>query len=77
MSDPISVWTIYDKPDDFPHNYVARRFEINNGELLPTGQVIVAGSISVIRKHLHAYHVSGTVIPRAEHDDPHIVESWI
>jgi hypothetical protein len=71
------IWTIYDQPDDFPHQFVARRFEASNGEWLPTGQVIVAASITAIRKHLYEYHVCGHVIPRKPDDNPHVVESWL
>jgi hypothetical protein len=31
MSDSISMWTVYDKSEDFPHNYVARRLDLTLG----------------------------------------------
>jgi hypothetical protein len=73
----ISVWTVYKQPDDFPNHFVARRFEVRSGELHHTNQVIVAGNITAIRKHLIEYHVSGVVTPRAEDDDPTVIETWL
>lgn len=73
----ISVWTVYDRPDDFPHHYVARRFEVRSGELHHTDQVIVANSVTAVRRHLEAYHLSGTVMPRMANDAPNVVETWL
>lgn len=73
----ISLWTVYKQPDDFPNHYVARRFEVRSGELHHTDQVIVAASMTAVRRHLEQYHLSGTVMPRTENDDPNVVETWL
>jgi hypothetical protein len=73
----ISVWTVYKQPDDFPSHFVARRFEVRDGEMHRTDQVIVAGNITAMRKHLEQYHLSGVVMPRAEDDDPTVIETWL
>ena len=73
----IELWTVYRKPDDFPHHFVARRFEVVAGEMHHTDQVIVAGSLTAVRRHLEQYHLSGTVMPRAANDDPDVVETWL
>jgi hypothetical protein len=73
----IELWTIYRRPDDFPHHFVARRFEVTAGEMHRTNQVIVAGSITAVRRHLEQYHLSGTVMPRTAGDDPNVVETWL
>lgn len=73
----ISVWTVYKRPDDYPNHYIARRFEIRSGELHHTDQVIVADTITAVRRHLEQYHLSGTVMPRGENDAPNVVETWL
>jgi hypothetical protein len=73
----ISVWTVYKQPDDFPNHFVARRFEVQNGELHHTDQVIVAGNITAMRKHLEQYRLSGVVMPRTDNDEPTVVETWL
>jgi hypothetical protein len=73
----ITLWTIYQQPDDFPHHFVARRFEVQSGELHHTNQVIVAGNVTAIRKHLEQYHISGVVMPRTDNDDPTVIETWL
>jgi hypothetical protein len=73
----ISVWTVYKQPDDFPNHFVARRFEVQNGELHHTDQVIVAGTITAIRRHLEQYRLSGVVMPRTNNDEPTVVETWL
>jgi len=73
----ISVWTVYKQPDDFPHHFVARRFEVVAGELHHTDQVIVAANATAVRRHLEQYHLSGVVVPRADNDDPNVVETWL
>ena len=47
------------------------------GELHHTDQVIVASNMTAVRRHLEQYHLSGTVMPRAENDDPNVVETWL
>lgn len=73
----ISLWTVYKQPDDFPNHYVARRFELVAGEVHHTDQVIVAASITAVRRHLEQYRLSGTVMPRMANDDPNVVETWL
>jgi hypothetical protein len=72
----LSIWTVYSHPKDFPHSYVARRFEVGGGEPEPvaTGD-IVQGELSMIRA---SFVCCGLVcLARNEGDDPVIVESWI
>ena len=66
-----STWTIYDHPRDFPHNYVARRFEGDK----PTGDVMVGTDLSLMRR---ALELKGLVpLPRFQEDDAKIVEVWL
>lgn len=67
----LTIWVIYDHPTDFPHGFIARRWE--NDE--PTEDVLRANHIEPLRKHLEDSGL--TCIPRSMGDDPYIVESWV
>jgi hypothetical protein len=71
----MSIWTVYDHPTDFPNNYVAREWIIENGKERPGTNIIIAPDIERLREVLRRglFHP----IPRSENDDPVIVESWI
>jgi hypothetical protein len=70
----LSIWTVYDHPKDFPHSFVARRFEINADGPRPTGD-IVQGELSIIRK---SFSDCGLIcFTRNRGDDPAVVESWL
>jgi hypothetical protein len=70
----LNIWTVYDHPADFPHSYVARRFEVDEGGSRPTND-IVQGELQIIRE---SFRYCGLVrLLRAEADDPKIVEAWL
>lgn len=70
----LSIWTVYDHPADFPHSYVARRFEINEGGAHPTND-IVQGELEMIRK---SFSTCGLVcLTRDDADEAQIIESWL
>lgn len=70
----LAIWTIYDKPKDFPEGFIARRFEVGGGNTVATADTI-NGKLDDIRLALEK---AGLVnICREEGDDPKIVESWI
>lgn len=66
----IDTWVIYNKPTDYPNNYVARKF-INNA---PSTTIHVADSLEEIRKLVPEGLFK---IERFPNDDPKIVEVWI
>ena len=71
----LHIWTIYERPLDFPDSYVARRFEVSRGVTVATKQIMLARDIAPIRATLAA---KGLVkIARSPADDPNIVETWI
>ena len=67
----VPIIVIYDKPKDYPSNFVARLWDINNK---PTSYVVVADSLEEIRKLLPN---NLTRIPRSEADDPVIIETYL
>lgn len=74
----MSVWTIYDRPRDYPEVFVARQFHIvkgNGGEPLPTSNVMVSKDLEPLRAMLRRKGLA--VMPRSEGDEPQIVESWL
>lgn len=70
----LNIWTVYDRPKDFPHSYVARRFEVTADGAIPTRD-IVQGELSIIRKSFMECGL--TCLTRNETDEPQIVESWL
>jgi len=70
----LSIWTVYDKPKDYPDTFVARRFEAGGGTSGPTGDV-VTGDLKQIRE---AMQMNGLYcMHRAPSDDLRIVETWM
>jgi hypothetical protein len=71
----LTVWTIYAHPADFPHSYVARRFEVGKGaEPIATADII-QGELHAIRA---SFEVAGLYCIRRNHtDEPQIVETWL
>jgi hypothetical protein len=70
----LSSWTIYDRPKDYPHGYIARRFVINGAGPIPTDEAIV-GPIEQMRT---LFESRGLVcFPLVQGDEPQIVETWM
>jgi hypothetical protein len=70
----LNLWTVYDHPKDFPHSYVARRFEVDaDGSRVTTDTV--QGELQIIRE---SFRCCGLVcLMRNDNDDPMIVETWL
>jgi hypothetical protein len=70
----LAVWTIYDRPSDFPDGCIARRFEVAAGKTTATRDT-VTGKLDDIRA---AFWKAGLMkLSRRDGDEPHIVESWV
>lgn len=66
----LNIWTIYDRPTDFPDGFIARRWESD----MPTTDCIT-GDLAEMRG---AFWQCGLVcITRGDADDPKIVECWL
>lgn len=70
----LSIWTVYERPSDYPNSYVARRYDIGPNSVEPTGDLIVAPTIDLIRSQLPEGVVRLDPHPI---DDANIVESWL
>jgi hypothetical protein len=75
MTDVLSIWTVYDKPRDYPHCYVALRFEIRPEGPVATEDKIIGTDLDVIRGYLVMHGL--TVLSREPGDEPNIVETWL
>jgi len=70
----LAIWTIYDRPKDYPDGFIARMHEVARGEPLATDKV-VTGALEDIRE---IFWQAGLMkLSRSEGDEPQIVESWI
>lgn len=73
MGSPLSIWTIYQNPKDYPGIYVARRWEIS-ATPVATNDMLTASSLNDIRTQLPA---GLTCMPAKVEDDECVVESWL
>jgi hypothetical protein len=72
----LSIWTVYERPKDYPIGYVARRFEVGNGLPQPLAtDDIVKDKLHILRACLHFAGLHR--IPRMDGDDPVILECWL
>jgi hypothetical protein len=71
----LTLWTVYDKPKDFPEKYVARLFVTSASGAHPTDQIFVADTITEIREEMIRRGLS--CLARSDNDDPVIVEVWL
>ncbi len=68
---PLSLWTVYDHPNDYPEHFVARRFVLNQ----PTTDVLLSDTVDGLRE---LFVEKGLIrLERFEQDDPKIVEVWV
>ncbi|MPM90789.1 hypothetical protein SDC9_137911 [bioreactor metagenome] len=65
----IAMIVVYEKPKDYPQNYIARLWDGN----IPTHYAVIRNSLEDIRLAIPPMHR----ISRHPDDDPVIVETWI
>jgi hypothetical protein len=76
-AEPLIMWTVYDHPNDYPDEVVAREWHIVKGVPipLPTDDVIHAPDLDTIRRVLAQRGL--VCVPREARDDRYIVEVWL
>lgn len=75
-ADPVMMWTIFNRPSDFPGGYIARLFEVHatsDGGSQPTGHTMT-GELAFIRTWMDFQGL--TCLTRSPEDDPTVVETW-
>jgi hypothetical protein len=76
MTEQLVLWVIYDRPRDFPNNYVLRRqMPLPNGNVIVDPDFVVGPDLAAIRAMLPP----GLVQIQRPGDDPnpHIIEVWV
>lgn len=71
----LSIWTITDRPADYPDKFVARRFLVTRDGARPTPDILMSDDLEWIREILRGRGLF--CIRRETADDPVIVESWL
>ena len=67
---PLEIWTVYRTRGGF---HVVR-FEVQDGALVPVGDVVSAATLDDVRA---ALPLGLAMFPRSDEDDPSIVECWL
>jgi hypothetical protein len=71
------MWTVFERPRDFPNSFVARRFVIRtNGTIEAEPKALIASDLEGIRDLIRAIDPNLFCLPRNENDEPQIVETW-
>jgi hypothetical protein len=73
--DVLAMYVVYEKPRDFPNDFVVRRWDIMAGHLEPvkTDWVRTGKTLAEVRRHVPEGMFR---LPRDPNDDPRIVEVW-
>jgi hypothetical protein len=78
MTEPLELFTIYDRPADFPHSVVCRRFRVFSGRLEADPLPCVIGhDLIFVREALRLEHPGLVCIGREPGDEPSVVETWL
>lgn len=72
----LAMWTVYDRPLDYPDKFVARRFDVDDGGYRPSGSIIIAPDLETLRNILE-FELHLTCLSRSPEDEPQIVETWL
>jgi hypothetical protein len=76
--DSLSIFTVYENPRDYPGRFVVRRFEVSADTVQPDAlAVVIANTLDQARAAIRREHPGAIRLPRADGDEPQIVESWI
>lgn len=73
----LSMWTVYEKPDDYPNEYVARRWIVGPKGQQLSGEAYVSNRLDWLRAYLLEQFPGMVRLGRSPGDDSKIVETWI
>jgi hypothetical protein len=74
---PLVMWTVYKHPNDYPGEYVARKFVITDDSYAPSNESISSSSLRDVRSVLRSLYSGLIQLKRPAADEPHIVEVWL
>lgn len=70
----LEIWTVYDRPKDYPDGFIARMYLIYPGFSVASPSTVTGATLAQVRAALPP---GLYCMPRNPNDDPVIVESWI
>jgi len=70
----LAIWTVYDRPSDYPEGFIARLHEFADGESNPTGTTMT-GTLEQMQAWFERAGLAK--ISRSPEDEPQIVEVWL
>jgi hypothetical protein len=74
MSEPLTLYTIYERPRDYPDHFVLREHHVTGDGNCPSLVACIGPSLEAVRKFVP----DGTVnLGRMPQDEPQIVETWV
>ena len=72
----LSMWTIYDRPRDYPDGFIARCFVSGQGALHPMAtHDVLTGELETIRESMMLCGL--TCLTRDPSDHPSVLETWL
>ena len=71
----LSIWTVFDHPSDFPHTFVARRFEAGKGTSGGPTDDVITGDLAMIRTSMEMCGLFR--MQRAPIDPLNVIETWM
>lgn len=72
----LDIWTIYERPLDFPTLFVARKYVVGS-ESNPGGEMYFGETLEEVRVKLTTDHPDLYRFERHPCDEAQIVESWL
>lgn len=72
--EPLSLWTVSERPRDYPQGFLARRWAVTQDGAIPTEDVVKAPTLAECRAGLPRGLVP---MPRHDDDAAAIVEVWL
>jgi hypothetical protein len=74
---PLVMWTVYKHPNDYPGEYVAKKFVIAEDSYQCSKESISSRSLRDVRNVLRSLYPGLIQLNRPPDDEPHIVEVWL
>jgi hypothetical protein len=71
----VSMWTVYDRPRDYPDHVVVRRCYVGAGVVMHSAECELFANVEHARESLALRGL--TCIGREPGDEPQIVEAWL
>lgn len=73
----LEMWAVFAYPNDHPDGFVARLFVVRAGMVEGTMNAYFGATLDEVRGFLTRHYPGLVPIKRSDHDDPHILETWL